>query len=239
MAQFDLKQAEIVISDGYSKTGAVNNAAGYIIGVATMTIDGITGILPNGLPFKLAGDDQVYSITAHTETTGNTTSITFTPPLAMAATDNQVITFGPNFLRVVLGEGNLTYSEKRPLEYMRDRGKLDTVRLGNEDPVDVRLDARWEFISSSAGAAVPTIEEALKQKGPAAGWISSSDDLCEPYAVDIQIRYSPFCTTEEKELIILPDYRWESMDHDAKAGTISTTGKCNVVEATATRVTAF
>jgi len=242
MAQFDLKFADIFIKDGFVKAGAVNNAAGYLAGISTMTIDGVIGEIPIGTPFKVTStppQTTQYVVTAHTETTGNTTSITFTPALTGAVADNDVIDFGPNFMKVVVGDGNLTYSEKRPMQYLKDRGKIDSVRLGDEEPIDVRLDLRWEFLSSPTGATTPTIEEALKQKGPAAGWVSSSSDPCEPYAVDLEIHYSPFCTTEQKELIILPDYRYESLDHDLKAGTVSTSGKSNAREATTSRVTAF
>lgn len=239
MAQFDLKQADIYIRDGFSGAGAVNNASGYT-NQSTMTMDGYTGIIPVGATFTVVGDTAGrHTVTAHTETTGNTTSITFTPALNGTIADNAVITFGGREMKIKVGDGNVTFSEKRMIEYKKDRGKLDTVRLGDEDPVDVKLDLRWEHLSSESGAEIPTPREALRKEGPASDWVSSSSDPCEPYAVDIEIRYSPFCTDQDKELILLPDYRWESLDMDAKAGTLSTSGKCNVIAVTATRVTAF
>ena len=36
----------------------------------------------------------------------------------------------PNSITIKIGEGNLTYSEKRPVEFKLDRGNLDTVREG-------------------------------------------------------------------------------------------------------------
>lgn len=137
---------------------------------------------------------------------------------------------------VVLGDGNLTYDEKRNMDYVKDRGLLDTVREGDEEPMDVRLDATWEFITGTGGSEV-TIEDAMKQRNNASDWTSTSADACEPFAVDIYILYSPVCGGTNGETIILPDFRWESISHDSKAGTLSFTGKCNATQATATRGT--
>ena len=55
---------------------------------------------------------------------------------------------GQNSLSIKIGEGNLTYSEKRGVEFTRDRGILDTVRGADDEPLDVSMDATWEWISS-------------------------------------------------------------------------------------------
>lgn len=247
MAQFDLKQANIYILDGYSGPGGtplVNNVAGYT-NQSTMLIDGVTGALKVGDRFTVVGDTVVgliHTITAHTETSTNTTSITFTPALAGTIADDAVITIKPHKLYMKIGEGTLTYDEKRNIMYVKDRGKLDTTRKGDEEPMDVKMDFTWEFLSSESGATTVTIEEAIKGTGNAAtlGWVSSdSGDPCAPYAVDIYIEYDPPCTSEDNELIVLSDFRWESMGHDAKAGQVSVGGKCNVQEATRSRVSAF
>ena len=138
-----------------------------------------------------------------------------------------------NKITVVLGEGNLTYDEKRNMDYVRDRGLLDTVKEGDEEPMDVRLDATWEFITGT-GSEI-TIEDAMKQRGNASDWTSTSADACEPYAVDIYILYSPPCGGDQGETIVLPDFRWESISHDLRAGTLSFTGKCNNTQATVSR----
>jgi hypothetical protein len=240
MAQFDLKKATIYFQDGYSKAGAqVNNAAGYAQGATTMLVDTIVGVIPTSASFRFtdAAHDTVYTVTAHSETLGNTTSITFTPGLNVAVVDNQVFNFGGRSLEVKVGEGNLTYDEKRNMEYKKDRGKLNTVREGDEDPIDVRLDIQWEWLSAAGSDTAPTTEEVLKKEGLASTWVSSATDTCEPYAVDIVIDYDPNCSGVDGERITLSDYRWESLNHDLKAGTLSTSGKCNVTRATKERVT--
>lgn len=240
MAWFDLKNADIYIEDGFGGTALVNNVAGYTT-QSTMLINTYTGIIPTGTRFTVVGDTVVgtiHTITGHSETTGNTTSITFTPALAGTIADDAVITLLPNQLAIKVGEGNLTYSEKQNVEYKKDRGRLDTVRLGDEEPVDVSFEFWWEFLKASTGET-PTIEDVLKQRGEASDWVTASADPCEPYSVNIVVVYNPNCEDVEKEKIVLDEFRWENLNHDLKGGTISVTGKCNVTEATVSRADSF
>ncbi len=232
---FDLKNATISLLDGFSGTAAVNLMAGYAMGATTMVIDGYTGIVPTGVTFTVVGSTATHTVTGHSETSGNTTSITFTPGLTGAVLDNAVITFLPRRLTIKIGEGNLSFSEKNPMEYKRDRGVIDTVRKGDEEPMDVSFEFWWEFLKASTGLT-PTIEDVLKKRGEASSWLSTGA-TCEPYAIDIEILYDPDCSGIENEKIILPEFRWESLNHDLKAGNISAQGKCKAKEAEVTRVT--
>ena len=77
-----------------ARTGAINNSGGYAAGIATaLTVDGFTGIVPTGALVSVAG--RLYRVTAHTETTGNTTAITLDRGLDKAVADDAVITQGP------------------------------------------------------------------------------------------------------------------------------------------------
>lgn len=142
-----------------------------------------------------------------------------------------------NSITITVGEGNLTYTERKNIEYTLDRGVLDEVREGDQVPVDVNLDFVWEYITGgSATGATPTVEDALKRKGPASAWVSTDSDQCRPYAVDIEVTYAPTpAACGDMEVITLPDFRYEELAHDLRAGTVSVTGRCNVVEATAVR----
>lgn len=144
---------------------------------------------------------------------------------------------GSNELTIKLGEGTLTYSEKVDRQYFKDRGILDSVRNGDEQPMEVSLDSVWEFITSNGATTTPTptLEDVLKRRGAASAWVSVSDDVCQPYAVDIAIIYDPECAGTYGEDVVLPEFRYESIDHDIKAGTIKLTGKCNATEAVPTR----
>lgn len=138
-----------------------------------------------------------------------------------------------NALTVKLGEGTLRYTEHKNRQYYRDRGKLSDVRDGDEEPVDVSLDFTWEYIT---GDSDTTVEDALKKRNHASAWVSSdTGDPCQPFAVDIEITYTPICFSAKIETITLSNFRYEQLDHDAKAGTISITGKCNVTEANVER----
>lgn len=244
MSQIDLKHATVYVEDGYTgpggdSVGAIDNVAGYALGASVLTVDGFVGALAVNDVVTIAGSVVAavltkHRITAHTETSTNTTSITVTPALSAAVVDGAVITVLPHQLEIKVGEGNLSYSEKRNIEYVLNRGKLETVRQGDEVPVDVKFDFIWDFIRADT-PQIPTIEDALKQRGQAANWVSSSSDQCEPYAVNIIIYYVPPCSTEDPETITISDYRWEELSHDFKAGQVSSSGKANITEATSVR----
>jgi len=142
-----------------------------------------------------------------------------------------------NFLVVKIGDGNLTYTEKVNREYIRDRGNLDSVRNGDEEPLEVSMDFQWEFLTASVGEEA-TPSDVLKKQGEAASWVSSGADLCEPYCIDIIIEYEPGCSPTQNEQIILPEYRYESLSHDVRNGTVSTAGMCNITQATLARYAA-
>jgi len=142
---------------------------------------------------------------------------------------------GNNSIEVKVGDGNISWSEKRQIEYLLDRGRIDDVRAGDEEPIEVSLDLAWEFIKST-GSNTPTIYEVLKKIGNASEWVSSdTNNACAPYALDIEVVYTPDCEGVPTETFLLKDYRYESLDFDADAATIATSGMCNVRNITATR----
>lgn len=147
----------------------------------------------------------------------------------------------PNSLTAKIGDGNLTFSEKTNIEYKMDRGLLDTARLGDQVPMEVKLEFNWVFLKGDTGdyAANPAVtnismRDAFTKTGGAAAWVSSDTvDTCAPYAVNIVMVYTP--CLGKTETITLKDFRKESIDYDPKAGTISVSGKCNVIAPTIVR----
>jgi len=236
MAQIELRHATIRLVDGYSNSAAVNNGAGYAVGATTMLIDtlGVSEALPLLSSFNLAGHGVTYIITARSGGPP-TTSITFTPGLEAAVLDDDVITIGGRTLEVKIGTGNVTYNEQRQMTYTLNRGVLDTVKEGDDVPMDVVLDFIWEFLTAVSGSGTPTIEDVFKKRGEASAWISSSSDLCEPFAVDIQIQHVPPCGGEEVETLLFPDFRYESLNHNLRDATVAVTGKCNAKQAIVSR----
>jgi len=226
----------------FVSAAVITGVYAYAVAATTMLIDTGTGIWSVGDTFKIVPtdtnrlpDDNVYTVTAHTETDGNTTSITFTPGLSVGVQDDQSLTIQPHSLNVKLGDGNCTWTEKKPREYKKNRGFLDAVRNGDEDPLEIKLEFAWVFIKSSSGEAI-MVEDALKQTGQAAGWVTAGVDPCEPYCVRLQIYYVPPCPGVDNEIIDLAEFRYEELQHDAKTGMIACTAKCNLTQPTVTRV---
>ncbi len=234
MAQIELRHATIRVVDGHTNTGAVNDTP--LNGDTSLTVDAIVGQIPAFAKMTIVGANRTYRVLT---ATGNpTTSITFEPALATAdgiPLDNALITFGGRFVEAKIGDGNLTYTENREMEYRLDRGELDTVREGDDQPLEISLDFVWEFLRASVGDE-PTLEDAIKQRGEASAWVTSdSVDPCSPYAVDIEIEHDPPCAGEQREFILLPDFRWESLEHNASDAQISLSGRCNSREAVISR----
>lgn len=229
MSTFDLKKATIRVTDGYANTtklGAVNNVAGYPIGTTTILVDGFTGAVVTGGLF-ISGANRAV-IASHIETTGNTTSITLAAPgLTEAVVDGAVVTTTAlyNYIDIKLGDGTVKFDETRNMEYLLNRGKIDEVRLGDEAPMSVDFDFRWTNIKGVTGT--PTFVDAIKQIGDCATWVSADSDLCRPYSVNIEILYEPGCAGGG-ENIVLPNFRYEKLSYDAKAGKVSCSGKCNI-----------
>jgi len=132
---------------------------------------------------------------------------------------------------------NLTYTEHNEYSYDLDRGDLDTVREGNQVPMDVKLDAVFEHITQGTSEAVSPMD-ALKGIGGADEWVSASDDPCEPYCIDLIVKHTPPCGTAQLETVTFPDFRSESREINYKDATISVSGKCKATEPTVTRTDA-
>lgn len=137
---------------------------------------------------------------------------------------------GSNQLIIKVGDGTITYSEKKPREFLLERGSIDTVRDGDEVPMDLSFQLAWEFLTGQPTDTVPTPEDALKQRGDASAWVSSNPDACQPYSVDLVALRTPLCATEVKEKYTFQMFYYEDLAHDFKAGTISVTGRCNSFE---------
>ncbi len=196
-----------------------------------------TDLVPVGARFTVPNTaGQVFTVTARAPAdTGPTTSITFTPVFTANIPANAAtITFESQRLDITIGEGNLTYTEAKEYEYLKNRGVLDTVREGEDQPVDVSLEFAYEFVTTGTGESITPVD-AVKQIGGADEWVSSSSDLCEPYCVDIEIDRSLSCGSTEDETTILADFRYESLEYSLQDATISVSGKCNITDATVTR----
>jgi hypothetical protein len=216
---------------------AVVSSTGFAIGATRVVVDGFTGVLPVGARVRIGATDK-YVIGSTTESGGNTIVINFTPALVAVVADNAGVDVFGVFLQIKVGDGTITWSEKKPREYKKDRGKLDQVRDGDEEPIDVTINLMYEELTASSGNP-PTPEDVLKQRGEAADWVSTeTDDPCAPFAINVRLDHQPpNCTSVQAERVVLPRFRYESLDHNPKDGMINCQGKCNATEAEVTRYT--
>jgi hypothetical protein len=245
MARIELRDATIRIKDGLSGAGLINEPTTAPVATdAEFDIDAVvlnsavTDQVPVGARFLVDGETDataVHVVTARTPTSGTTTNIVFAPVLGAGTYANDgAVTFQAQQVDVKLGDGNLTWTVNREMEYELDRGNLDTVREGDQVPLDVVLDAVYEFITTGTNETI-TPFDAMNGTGGASEWVSSSSDACEPYAVDLEVEHVPPCGGAQTETTILPDYRYDTLEVDLDAATVSSTGRCNAVKPTVTR----
>jgi hypothetical protein len=243
MARIELRDCTIRIKDGLSGTATINQAVITVndvdvdIDVAVLNTTDVD-LVPVGARFTVntANHTVVHTVTARTPANASpTTNVTFTPAwVANAPANADVITFLPQQIEVKIGEGNLTFTESKEYEYLLDRGILDAVKEGDEQPLEVELEFVYEHITTGTSESITPVD-AFKNKGSAAEWVSSSDDLCEPYCVDIEIEHDVPCGTSQDELTLLPEFRYDDLEFNLQDATISVSGKCNATEATVTR----
>lgn len=243
MAQIELRNTTIYFEDGFTGSAAVNNSGGYPSGATSMDIDNLTGLpdagteVFNGVRFTVAGEtgSPIHTVTNHDGPP--TTNITFTPPLASAVSDNAAITFLPARIEIKVGDGNLTWTESREFEYVLDRGNLDTVRTGDDQPLELELSLMYEFYTNGSGGTwLPSPVDFLKRQGEAANLASTSSDPCEPFSIDIKVVYDPPCGSEQSEEYTFPDFRYESLEFNLREASITVSGRCNATQPIVTRV---
>lgn len=239
----DAALAGLVVAGVTYTAGDVTVAGGPINTTpVTFTFDGVSVNKRNIAPITTTDIDlddnlpPVMSTTTPGEAIGATDSVAISPVLVSATLGAEAITFLPIELEIKLGEGNFTYDETREVEFIRDRGLIDTYREGDEQPMDVAFDFTWEFITAIVGSGTPTVEEALKQTGEASNWVSSNtSDPCASYVVDVEITNAPNCGGILAEVIRLPQFFYTSLAHDSDAASVSVTGQCNATQAVITR----
>lgn len=245
MARIEMRDVTIYIQDGLD--GSANLSANGSVNDTTLTVNEVdlntddTDLIPVGARLTVNGEDEntMHTVTARDPSDeGPTTCVTITPKLGSGNYNSGnvegSVTFYPQRVEIKVGEGNLTWSESKEYEYLRERGDLDTVKEVDEQPVELSMDFVYEFVRSESGGDVLPVD-ALKRKGEASEWVSSSDDLCEPYAVDILAKHCVPCGTDLDEDVLFTEFRYESLDFDMGEASISVSGQCNVSEPTVLR----
>jgi hypothetical protein len=145
--------------------------------------------------------------------------------------DDAVITFGGRSIDFKHVEGAIEYTEAREYEYETDRGELDSTRQLDDVPMDVSAVFIWDFLTAADTDTVPTVEDVLHYRELATTWESTDTEGCGDFAFDIQIEFIPPCGGLQREIITLPNFRWEELSHDAGEASIAISGRCNATVA--------
>ena len=245
MAKIDLRYATPYFQDGLSGTGLVNEGAGATAGATDFDVDTIalnTAVatkVPIGARFTVTGSTETYTVTAVTETVADITdNVVFSPALDANIADDAAITWTSQRIEVKIGAGNLTWTEAANNEYELERGVIDTVTEGDEAPLAVNFQFRWDFVKTGTNETI-TPYDAITGTGGASGWVSASSDECEKYGVNLVLEYTPNCTTGniQSERITFPTLRHDSLAFDPQASSITVAGRCPVVAPTIERYT--
>jgi hypothetical protein len=247
MARIEMRDVTIYVQDGLAGTG--NLSANGTANDTTLDVDTIvlntttTNLIPVGARLTVNGEtvNTVHTVTGRTPTlNGPTTNLVITPALGTGTYNSGnaegALTFINQRIEIKVGEGNLTWTEAKEYEYLRERGDLDTVKEADEQPVEMSMEFVYDFVKTQSGQAITPVD-ALKNQGEAAEWVSTSSDLCEPYCIDVLAKHCVPCGTDEDEDVVFTDFRYESLDFDVGEATIAVSGRCNVSEPAITRST--
>jgi hypothetical protein len=177
----------------------------------------------------LAEQDVAMLVGDGTDLTGGSTVVIVTETVKGVHDNAKTLTFTSQEVEIKVGDGDVTYTENSEYNYDLDRGDLDTVREGDQVPMDVNFDIIYEHITTGTGETISPMD-ALKRKGSAVEWVSAATDKCEPYAVDIEISHDPPCGTSQTETTTFPDFRSESREVSFSDSTIAVSGRCNAIE---------
>lgn len=237
-ASVDNKDWLTTIIDGASLTG-VTVDAGASLGLQTVVLNSTNAdLVPVGARFTIVTEAgvPVHTVTARDNTSddGATLRVAITPVIAAAVGDGDAITWLPQRLQIAIGDGDLTWTEAREMIYDLDRDILDTVRQGQDQPLEIDLAFTFEYVTTESGQAITPVD-AIKQIGEASEWVSSSSDLCEPYAVDVYVIHCVPCGTDKDQDLLFQDFRYEGLEYSIRDASIAVSGRCNATDVVTTR----
>ena len=156
MARIELRDCTVRFKDGLNGaaigTTPTENDLTLALTSVVLPDSADTDLVPVGARFTLFGEtvQTIHLVASRVPiSTSPTTSVTFTPKLGAGTyttEEQKTLHFLPQQIEIKVGDGNITYTENRTYEYMLDRGDLDTVREGDQVPLDVRLECTYEHI---------------------------------------------------------------------------------------------
>jgi hypothetical protein len=132
----------------------------------------------------------------------------------------------PNELQIPIQDGDLSFTVAKPTFTIRNRGKIDHRRDGDETEMQISFSFKFEQWSyNNANTGISPSDVLLKQGG-ASAWNSTDPVACGPWAIDLVFRIHVPCTPTSYEQLVFPKFHAESLQFSeaAEANTIQVSG---------------
>lgn len=146
----------------------------------------------------------------------------------------------PFELIIPLQEGDLSFTENHPHITIKNRGRLDHRREGDEEEVDISFSCKFVQYSYNSGSSgspsgTPSVIDFLRKQGAASAY-KSTDEACAPYAVDLIFNINDPCNSPSKEILTFSKFIANQIQfrEGADASMLSITGKAFVTKPTRT-----
>lgn len=147
--------------------------------------------------------------------------------VAVAAAAAAVNDTPARYVEFKVADGTLQFGESKEIIYTPNKGVLDDVKTGDEQPLSIDTSFTWEDFEASVGSGTPSPLDILFQNGEAATYTSTADASgCPPYCVDIEVEINPGCS-EVREFVTFEEFLWDDIAPTFKDGKIAFKGQCN------------
>lgn len=111
-----------------------------------------------------------------------------------------------NDITVALDEGDLGIDETLNTVNVLDRGSLDHMRQGDEEPVRVTFTLKFVEYLKQSGDSDPSVYEVLTQQGGAAAWASTNDDGGDVFTLTLEFTIASPTSGDQDETITLTKF---------------------------------
>lgn len=222
----DLKIAYVVAGNNTPLSVAVATVSGITTITVNVATNGGGAATSTASQVKAAVDASMAASALVTDTLdGDGTGVVS----AFAAT--AINTNPAHFVALKIGNGTVDFTQALDVQYTLDRGNLDTVKTGEDVPMEVSVDLTFEFFTGDKTDSNPSPVDALTQSGPASSWTSTDDDPlgCSPYSVDLEVEFNESCAAQLREFYVFQVFYWDDLNPTYKDGKITFKGKCNTI----------
>ena len=132
-----------------------------------------------------------------------------------------------NQLIIPIMDGDLDFTITKPTFIVKNRGRIDHKREGDETEIDIKFSFKFEQWSYASGASTGVSpSDALLKQGGAAAWITTGPS-CGPYAIDLLYQITDPCNALNYEQLIFTAFNPDSLNfkEGSEFNTINVTGK--------------